>query len=322
MTPELMIIATFLVVAVAIFCIGRLLMGTRNEPEVGRPRPLALGRLTLSFAHVIPTSKQKREKLRGQLVKAGYYGRHAVDEFLSVRNAAIIAWITLILCYVAFIMNPLQDLQPAIIAAVVGFIVVFSLPTVFLGSQSRNRIGRIKHALPDALDMVNMLVVGGLPLNRAIERVSHEMNSSHPDIACELAIINHQASAGSLNQALEQFGTRVDEPDVVALATLVQHADQLGGNVSGAFQDYADGVRRARRQRAEERGNKATVKLLFPVIFFLTPPIYILLLGPAVLEMRDFLVRQNQVGGVLNQDSQISATRQVESARQSGDQAQ
>ena len=147
-----------------------------------------------------------------------------------------------------------------------------------------------------------MLVTGGSPLKGAIVKTSHELKSIHQDLSCELAILDHQAEAGSMELALKQFADRINEPEVISLATIVRHADRLGGNVTSAFQDYADSIRRTRRQRAEERGNKASVKLLFPIIVFLAPSLYVLLLGPAALELRNFMVDQNRSGGVLTQD--------------------
>ena len=318
MNPELMIATVFAGVAIGIFCVGRLMMGVRNElPGTGPRRPLALGNLTLGLAGVIPTGETKRDKLKNILVKAGYYGRYAVDEFLALRNAAMVAWLIGIALIVATLVKPDQDLLPIGIVTLVGLLVLYSLPMITITLQSRRRVDQIKHALPDALDLINMMVTGGLPLAQAIKRASGELKSSHPQVACEMAIINHQASAGSLRQALEQFGLRIDEPEVVSLSTLVQHADQLGGNIAGAFADFSDSIRRSRRQRAEERGNKASIKLLFPVIFFLAPPIYILLLGPAMLEMRDFVVRQNQAGGVLDQSSRVEMTQQLNDSRDS-----
>ena len=69
--------------------------------------------------------------------------------------------------------------------------------------------------------------------------------------------------------------------------------------VAVALRDYSDSIRRGFRQRAEEKGNKNSVKLLLPVVLCLAPPVYILLLAPAVLELRDFIIRENKPGGVL-----------------------
>jgi tight adherence protein C len=146
-----------------------------------------------------------------------------------------------------------------------------------------------------------MSMSGGVPMQTALTRVSREMARTHPDLACELAIISRQTEAGSLEQAMKQFGQRFDVPDVTGLTAMVRHTERLGSPIAETFRQYADSIRSERRQRAEERGNKTSVKLLFPVIFCLAPPVYILLLGPAVLELRDFMLKENRPGGVLSQ---------------------
>ena len=93
-------------------------------------------------------------------------------------------------------------------------------------------------------------------------------------------------------------------PDVAALSAMVQHAEKLGGQVAGAFREFSDGIRRSRRQQAEEQGNKASIKLLFPIVFFLAPPIYVLLLGPAMIELKNFVQEGNKPGGALSQTPQ------------------
>lgn len=184
-------------------------------------------------------------------------------------------------------------------------VLLFEIPRVVLSSQAEARRKRIQYALPDALDMINMTVTGGLPLRNALHRVGRELKTTHPDSACELTIIDRQSESGSLDQALRHFAARIDTPDVTVLATMVRHAEQLGGNVSGAFRDFADSIRRTRRQSAEERGNKASVKMLFPVVFCLAPSIYILFLGPAALELKQFVQRENRPGGALSQAVEV-----------------
>lgn len=295
----------FLGITLLIYMVGRILFGIgRNDVDaaLGSRRPLTLGALTEAFAGVIPTFRKRRESLQSDLSKAGFHHRKALAEFLGMRHAATIGWLIFIATAIVLLAKPGENhsIRFAILGGVV-LILIYAIPQLVLTSLAGARTSRIQYALPDALDMINMMVTGGLPLRRAIERVSAELKSTHPDLACELAIVDHQTQAGSLEQALREFAKRIDAPDVVALAAMVEHADRLGGNVAGALRDFSDSIRRARRQRAEERGNKAAVKLLFPMVLFLTPPIYILLLGPAVLELRSFMVRENQPGGVLTQ---------------------
>lgn len=310
MTPlqmSLLVMGAFLAIALLILLVGRILIGWgRNRlPESdqqGSRRPLVLGPLTDAFAWVLPVSQKKQDSLRKDLVAAGYFHRQAIAEYLGVRNAAAIAWLLFTGCAVVLLADPTENVTPQIlIGAGVVFGCLLAIPRIVLSSQSESRRNRIRFALPDSLDMINMMVTGGLPLRSAIQRVQHELRRAHPDMACELAIIDHQAETGSMDQALRQFASRVDVPDVTVLATMVRHAEHLGGSIANAFRDFADSIRRTRRQLAEERGNKASVKLMFPTILCLTPPVYILLLGPAAIEIKNFISKENRAGGALSQ---------------------
>jgi tight adherence protein C len=321
----LIVMGVFLSVTLVLYLVGRLLIGFgRNripeKDQVGSLKPLSLGFFTDAFAWVFPVTKSTQDKLRKELVQAGYYHNRALEEFLSVRNFAIIAWTLFLGFAVVLLANPQENLTPRILligGTVLAFI--YALPRLVLGQQAKARKLRMQYALPDALDMINMTVSGGLPLRKAIERVGKELKSTHPDIACELAIVDRQSEAGSLDQALRQFAARLDTPDVSVLASMVRHAEKLGGSVAVAFRDFADSIRRTRRQTAEERGNRSSVQMLFPVVFCLAPPIYILLLGPAALELRNFIQRETRPGGALSQsisDATASANINRPSANQ------
>jgi tight adherence protein C len=310
MTPlqmSLLVTGVFLAISLLIMLAGRILIGSgRNRlPEadqVGSRRPLVLGPLTEAFAWIIPVSQSKQDSLRKDLVAAGYFHRKAIEEYLGFRNAAAMAWLVFTGCAVVLLADPTENVTPTILigsAVVFGFLL--AIPRIVLSSQSESRRNRIRFALPDSLDMINMMVTGGLPLRQAIQRVQKDLRRAHPDMACELAIISHHAETGSMDLALRQFASRVNIPDVTVLATMVRHAEQLGGNITSAFREFADSIRRTRRQLAEERGNKSTVKLMFPTILCLTPPVYILLLGPAVIEIKNFIQTGNRPGGALSQ---------------------
>jgi tight adherence protein C len=298
---------TFVALSSVLYLVGKMLLGVgRNRlpstEAIGSKRPLALGALTEALAMAIPSSKKQQDKLRLELQQAGFYHRRAVEEFLGVRNAALIGWLLFVGTAMVALASPEEDLTPKVLlGGGIMLIFIYGLPRVILSGQAVNRCRRIQHALPDALDMINMTVTGGLPLRDAIQRVARELHRIHPDIACELRMVEMQTETGSLDLALRQFAKRLDIPDVTALASMVQHAERLGGQVTLAFREFADSIRKTRRQQAEERGNKASIKLLFPIVFFLAPPIYILLLGPAVIEMKNFLTRQQAPGGALSQ---------------------
>ena len=304
---SLLVVGAFLAISLLVMLVSRFLFGWgRNRlPEaeqLGSRRPLIFGQLTEAFAWVLPVAQSKQDSLRKDLVSAGYFHRKALEEYLAFRNAAAIAWLVFTGCAVVLLASPTENVtRQILIGSAVVFGCLLAFPRVVLSSQSESRRSRIRYALPDALDMINMMLTGGLQLRQAIQRVQRELKHAHPDIACELAIIDMQAEKGSMDQALRQFAARVNVPDVTVLATMVRHAEQLGGSVSSAFRDFADSIRRTRRQLAEERGNKASVKLLFPTVLCLTPPIYILLLGPAAIELKNFIQKENRPGGALSQ---------------------
>ena len=307
MQVSLVSMGAFLAIALLVGLVGRLLLGgQRNKAPgsdtTGSRRPLIFGSLTAALAGVLPVSQSKQERLRQDLMAAGYFHRNAYEEFMAFRNGAAMAWLIFSGCTLVLLADPAENLTYRfLIGAAVVFGCLVAVPRIVLSSQAESRQNRIRYSLPDALDLINMTVAGGLSLRSAIQRAQRELTTTHPDIACELAILDCQAEAASLDLALRQFARRVNVSDVTVLATMVRHAEHLGGNVSGAFREFADSIRQARRQQAEDRGNKATVKLLFPTVLCLTPPIYILLLGPAALEIKSFLQRERQPGGALSQ---------------------
>jgi tight adherence protein C len=184
-------------------------------------------------------------------------------------------------------------------AGIIGVAALYGVPRLWLQSKGNRRVQRIQVGLPDALDMTNMCLTGGLPLQPALARVSSEIRVSHADLALEFDIVRRHAETFTLEQALSKFAERIDVPEIKSLTAMVTQAERLGTNVARALGEYADSLRRSHRQRAEERGNAASVKMLLPVALCLAPPVYILLLAPPLFQMREFVVRENQPGGFL-----------------------
>jgi tight adherence protein C len=306
---ELYIPGAFLGIALLVMVTGRWIFGIgKNKPEeMLSSSGTSLGGLTRGLAGVIPMSKAANDKIKSEVIKAGFYGRYAAADYLALRNAAIVAWMFFVgAAVVATVEQGEETTQRILLVGAGVLLLIWALPRVILGMQASSRVKRIHHALPDGLDMITMTMSAGMPLQKSIERVAKELHQSHRDLASELTILGGQTDAGSLEQGLKELAKRIDQPDVSALATLIRHAERLGGNITGAFHEFADSIRQTRRQKAEEHGNRTSVKLLFPVIFFLAPPIYVLLLGPAVLELRQFVVKENAPGGVLNQSDAAS----------------
>lgn len=306
---DIISIATFLLVCLVFFLIGdAIAVGHRSAKKKGNDssnqsssyyKSSNVGILSRALAGVIPQTAEVIDKIELDLKRAGYYRSTALTEYLATRNLLVV--LVLIVTGIGCVLADPGSNFPEIIL-VVGLLVAatgYGLPRFVLHSQANRRVHRIQRGLPDALDLVMMCLTGGVPLRTALQRVTEEVRFSHPDIAVEFEIIRRHADANSMSDALKQFAKRIDAPDVNALSSMISQTERLGTNVSTALIDFADGVRRKYRQRAEEHSSKTSIKLLFPVIFCMAPPIYILFFGPAVLELRNFLIKEHSPGGIL-----------------------
>ena len=305
-----LILLTFLLISSASFAVMWLFMRSgRNQASDGPGprgrRTLMFGALTPALAGMLPVTAENRLRYSRFLRQSGHYHAEAVTEFLALRNTLVVGSLLLVVATIVVATDPGDTAM--FVVAVGGAIVIallFAAPRLALESMAKNRTRRIEEGLPDAMDMVTMCMSAGLPLQHAISRVSSEMESSHPDLAFELRIVGRQTEAGSLNSAIQQFAKRMDIPEIHSIAAMVWQADQQGASVAGAFHAFSDQVRLNRRQRAEEAGNKTSIKMLFPLVFCLAPAVYLMLLGPAVMDLREFFRREKQPGGALSVSAQ------------------
>lgn len=296
------IISIFMLSCVGLFLLlNRLLAGAqtpRHATDASDQR--APGRLSRILADSIPQLAREKRGIEKELKQAGFYGRYALTRFLALRNGMLLCIILLVLGAVIGVIQDASALSRVLAAGLLVLAIAYAVPRLSLQRQASSRVTRIQTGLPDALDMMTMGVTAGLPLRDAMGSVSREIRGAHPDIARELQIINAQAEAGSVGQALRQFAERIDAPDIRSLASIVSQTDRLGTNVAKAMGDYADNVRRMQRQRAEEQANKLSLKMLFPVVLCLAPPVYIVLIGPPILQLADFITRtDNRVGSTV-----------------------
>ncbi len=258
---------------------------------------------------MLPVGRETRQRYIRFLRQAGHYHSQAVTEFLSLRNALVVGTVLWITATIVVVTEPGDAASIWLaVAGLIAIVIVYSLPRLVLETMAKRRTRRIEESLPDAMDMITMCVSAGLPLQQAILRVSGEMQLSHPDLSFELRIVGRQTQASSLNSAFQQFAKRMDVPEVHSMASMVWQAEQLGAGVAGAFQSFSDQVRLQRGQRALEAGNKTAFKMLFPLVFCLAPAVYIMLLGPAVLDLREFFRRERQPGGALSRETIRSLT--------------
>ena len=129
----------------------------------------------------------------------------------------------------------------------------------------------------------------GLSLRASISRVAKELNTAHPLLSTELIIAEREIQLGcSGGEALKRFAARFDLEELRSLASVVLQAEKFGASIAQALRVHAEGLRIKRFQHAEELAHKAAVKLLFPTMLLIFPTLYVILLGPAVIEISSF----------------------------------
>lgn len=299
-SPNGIAIGAFTLIAIAIFGVAQTLRRLSQDPlrdqlaaisgeDVGPVREERVGQLTAALAAQLPEPRLDSDALDQELRRAGYYRPTARSEFLALRNALVIGS-ALMTGAVAVMIGPERP-QATLRILICGFVIsvlCWATPRLMLRLQGRRRLRRIQKSLPDALDLVSMCLTGGLSLHKTLGHVSREIVHAHPDLAVELIIVRQQAEMTSLDIAFRQFAKRIDAPEIQSMTSIVAQAQRLGTDMVASIRDYADMVRLKRRQHADETASKAGMRLLFPLVFCLMPAAFIVLWGPAALQLGHF----------------------------------
>jgi tight adherence protein C len=159
-------------------------------------------------------------------------------------------------------------------------------PDMWLKARTAKRKERIRKSLPDALDLLVICVEAGLGLDQAMLRVGQELVISHPDIQQEFMQVNLEQLAGKPRlDAWKSAADRTKIPEFALFVSMLTQADRFGTPIVRALSRFADEIRSKRRQRAEEKAAKTKIKILFPLVIFIFPCIFIVLLAPAILNI-------------------------------------
>ncbi len=171
----------------------------------------------------------------------------------------------------------------------------FYLPDRWLSFKVSSRKVMLANALPDALDLLVLCVEAGMGFDQAIERVSKELIFSCADLAEEFSIVVAEMRAGKpRGDALKSLTRRVGLEDLDSLVTLIIQADKFGTSIAHTLRVYSDTMRTARFQRAEEIAAKLPVKMLFPLMFFILPALFVVIIGPAGIQLMGVFAQMNQ----------------------------
>jgi tight adherence protein C len=161
-------------------------------------------------------------------------------------------------------------------------------PDFWLGRRIKNRQTNIRLQLPDFLDLMVVCIEAGLSLDYALDRAVKELHEAQPDICDEFGLVILEQRAGRPRiDSWKNLADRVDLDVVRTLTSSVIQADQFGTSIAKTLRVYSETLRTQRRQRVEELAAKTAVKLVFPLVLFIFPPLFIVALGPAALTMMD-----------------------------------
>lgn len=244
---------------------------------------------------ILPTDDWRRSILRKQLVVAGFRQQSALHTYLAAKLLFAVLLLVASALALTFSSDQITLAQPEGIFTVVAACVLgFFLPDGYLRARINQRNRSFVEGFPDALDMLVVCVEAGLGLDAAIDRVAQEIRISHPELAIELSLISLEIRAGkSRAEALHSLAERMQVDQVHALTTLLIQAEKYGTSIASALRGFSEEMRVERIQRAKETAAKLPVKLTLPVVFFIFPALFLVVLGPAVVRIYSSILGGN-----------------------------
>lgn len=250
-------------------------------------------RIAEPINNLVPPSAKGARKLQKDLMHAGFRSAFAPSVYRVIQLLALIACPLLIVLLWTWLARPLQGAMfPLLFAFISGLL----LPRFILNRLIASRKLRITWGLADALDLMVITMEAGLGLNAAMLKVCDELKEVHPDICKEFELANLEIRVGrERSEALRNLADRSGVEDLNSLVGMLIQADRFGTSIARAVRVYSDSLRTKRRQRAEQAAQKAAFKLLLPLGGLLFPTMFIVILGPALLNIIDMLS-----GGVSN----------------------
>jgi tight adherence protein C len=254
----------------------------RSEQELVQFRQRVLTPLAGKLA-AIPlklSPKTNVEAIGARLVAAGMTNRLSASTFLTIKGAAIVGG-----CALGLLFAALTSLASSILLVPVGAVIGLIGPEIFLTMKTRSRRDTIRSELPDALDLLAVSVEAGLGFDGAVAKLVDHMEGPLID---EFGLMMSEIRVGETRSvALRKMAERVDATELSNFVRAVIQAEQLGISLGRILRVQATDTRLRRQAAAEEKAMKAPIKMLFPTIFFIFPSLFIVVLGPAFLNIME-----------------------------------
>jgi tight adherence protein C len=254
-------------------------------PEQYDPVSAFAEKVAAPLSKIAPPSAMEAQKLQRQLMHAGYRSSNAVIVYRAIQLCALFGLPLIVAAGSIVLAKPLDK---TLIFILLAFVIGFFMPRFFLQRSIKKRQLLIQWGLADALDLMVVSIEAGLGLNAALVRVSEELKKVHTALSEEFELTNLEIRMGrERDESLRNLAERTGVDDLRSLVAMLIQTDRFGTSIAKAIRVFSDSMRTKRRQRAEQAAQKAAVKLLFPLACFLFPTLFIILIGPAMINLMD-----------------------------------
>jgi tight adherence protein C len=265
------------------------------NPNAARPDASALARqqdmLQAKFAEAAkrlgkslkPSDEATLGKLRLTLLNAGFRNENGVAIFYGIKVLGFLAALSVT---APIVLSKFGLTQLGFVCLGLGAALGWYLPGFMVDKMRKKRMEAIFLGLPDALDLMVVCVEAGLGLDLAMRRVTTELAVSCPVLCEEFAIANFQSQMGRPRKdVLRDLGVRSGVEDMRSVAAVIIQAEKFGSSIGAALRVLSDTMRLKRRQLAEERAAKTAVKIMIPLVLFIFPGVFVVLVGPAGIQI-------------------------------------
>jgi len=245
-------------------------------PVAGPWRPVSADLVAKPFTAVRRIfSVEPDPEIVRRLMLAGYRKPYHADIFLGMRLA-----VPAVLGFAVAVIFSDNTIVFFLLALVIGFFA----PDFWLSYATNRRRERLRMSLPDSLDLMAICLEAGLGLDQAVVRVGQELEVSHRELSEELLLVNFEQRAGvQRNAAWQSFATRAGFESARSFVAMLIQTDRFGTPISKSLGAFSDALRTQRRQKAEERAAKTTIKLVPPLVFCIFPAMGVVVIGPAIV---------------------------------------
>src|SRR5262245_21560063 len=235
------------------------------------------------------STDEKISKIRGELIRAGYFRKDAVLCYYIARVmlGCLLAYLSLTLAKVLLPLSPTTTVSGVMLA---GLLIGMAAPGLHLRRRHRVLHQQCVLGFPSFLDLLVVCCEAGLAPRAGIERVSREITKTHPFFGANLFLMTLELRAGRpLVDAIEALGRRINVDEVRSLGSLLQQTEELGTSLSNALRVFSEEIQARRLLRAEERAHSLPVKLVLPLALFVFPAVLVVVLMPVLIRINKAL---------------------------------